>query len=219
MNRHVGNNTKLLERLDSKLTMLVERKTVETKESKASPNIYQGSSSHHASAAVYDADTPTAPLPPRQVSSKRLATDPKTLDEVKKTLDMCVDLTLSDEDVPYLKKGPVEGPDVDNGAAKEASIKPNKIANKTRKKRIVSRGKDLLKGLDVQFDVSDSDSDDCIIIESSTQSKLMTPGVNVSTSKQFPIEDNTQVIKFALVLHLYRHHAIQCVFTLSSFHL
>lgn len=110
---------------------------------------------------------------------------------------MCVDLTLSNDDDPNVKQAPIQGLHVDMGDAKIESSKPNKTPIKTRKKMIVSRGKDILKGLEVDFDVSDSDPNDCTIVQSPTQSTINWAGVNV------PKENNTQVEEVCLYCHTF----------------
>ncbi|XP_057450611.1 uncharacterized protein LOC130742531 [Lotus japonicus] len=188
MNRHVGkideeisNHTKLLHSMAEQISTLAEKKAAEPK---ASPNIFQGSCSQHASAAVFDAETPSGTLPPRQYTSKVLHKDPETLDEVKKRLDMSIDLTVSDDDKPNMKPSSGKEVNINKGGDKVVTLTAKKRINKSKSKGInISRGKHLFKSLEVDFDVSDSDPDDCTIIESPT---------NPSGSLNIPAKDKTK---------------------------
>lgn len=176
MNRHVGkideeisNNTKLLTSLDEKLNTLLANKAVDTK---SSPNVFQGSCSQHTSAPINQTDTTTATpdCGPVKCASRIVGKDAETIDGLKKNLDMCVDLTKSDDDELNLNEPLNVGLAKDQGGPKSGTLKSAKTPIKVRKHKTPSRGKDVLKGLEVEFEVSESDSDDCTIVDTPNQS-------------------------------------------------
>lgn len=217
MNRHVGkideeisNNTKLLQSLDEKVSSLLQKNTIDTP--KATPIVFQGSCSQHTSGVLNLNETPTATIPPRQSASKGVLKESHTLDAVKKNLDMSIDLTLSDDDQVDLNQPPKEGLTI-NMEGQTEPLKSEKVPKKSTKKRATLTGKDLLKGLEVDFDVSDSDSDDCKIVDGPTQSTKILSGM-----KDVPKERKTQPRQVcphtAIVLNL--HHKAMFPFHISA---
>lgn len=200
MNRHVGriddeiaNNSKVLQSLDVKLSSLLKNAIVDKDGIKASPNVFQGSCSQHTSVAGFDSETPIAAFP--RPASKLQPRDANTIGDVKKKLDMCVDLTLSDGDDANVKQTPIQGLNMSAAKpSKSGSQKTKTCVKKPTATKLLSCGKGLLKSLEVDFDVSDSDNEDCIIVESPTQTRKRTSGVNETPNKEAPNEDKKQVV-------------------------